>query len=43
MILFSFVLFAILIGAWLIAPSTEKAGAKEAAMPMMKMSESPAD
>lgn len=42
MILMSFVLFAVLVLAWLVAPSTGKATAAEAA-PVLMMSESPAD
>ena len=43
MIVFSFALFIILIAAWLFAPSAEKTEAKEAAVPVLKLSESPAD
>ena len=42
MILLSFVLFAILIVAWLVAPSTEKAPDK-ATVPVLQLSELPAD
>jgi hypothetical protein len=42
MILMSFVLFAVLIVAWLAAPTTDTKSVKSAA-PALKMSESPAD
>jgi len=42
MILMSFVLFAVLIVAWLVAPTTDTKSVKSAA-PALKMSELPAD